>query len=292
MTDQDYVEEQYEDALPQKRVVYTLPEMKQAKVHKDITYKTVEDLDLKLDIYYPAGHTKPTRLPAVVLIHGDAPQRYLKDIKDSGQYVSWGQLIAASGLIAIVANHRSTEELYNVAGAANDVDDILSYIRDHAKKLHINGDTLCIWTASAGGPFGLRAGLFESPPFVNCIVCYYGFTELKAYYDGLYSGPEEEFTQTPPSFSEDDFAEFSAIEHLIHRTGDIPPIFIARAGLDYPILNQALDNFIGTALTQNVELTVMNHPTGQHAFDIRDDDARTHEIIQATLEFMKTHLLQ
>ncbi len=292
MSDQDYIEElPEEDDLLEQRVVYTIPGMKKARVQKDITYKTIEDLELKLDVYHPADHSKSTLLPAVVLIHGDGPQEYLKDIKDSGQYVSWGQLIAASGLIAVIANHRSTEGLHNVAGVANDVDDLISYVRDHTRTLRTDGEKLCIWTASAGGPFGLRAGLFETPPFVNCIVCYYGFTELKAYYDGLYEDSEEELVETPPLFSEDDFAEFSATEYILNRAGDIAPIFIARAGLDYPILNQALDSFINEALAQNVELTVMNHPTGQHGFDVRDDDARSNEIIQATLEFLKTHLL-
>lgn len=35
----------------------------------------------------------------------------------------------------------------------------------------------------------------------------------------------------------------------------------------------------------------MNHPTGVHAFDMLNDDARSREIIRATLEFLKTHLL-
>ncbi len=293
MADQDYIEEQEEGTSLEQRVVYTLPGMKKARVQKDIIYKTVEDLELKLDVYYPAHHSDHSKsTPAVILVHGDGPQEYLKNIKESGQYVSWGQLIAASGLIAVIANHRSTEGLHNVAGVANDVDDLVSYVRDHDKTLHIDGEKLCIWTASAGGPFGLRAGLYETPPFVRCIVCYYGFTELKAYYDGLYGGPEEEFIETPPIFSEDDLAEFSATEYILHRGGDTAPIFIARAGLDYPILNQALDSFISEALTQNIELTVMNHPTGQHGFDVRDDDARSSEIIQATLEFLKVHLLQ
>lgn len=293
MADQDYIEElPEEDDLLEQRVVYSLPGMKKARVQKDITYKTVEDMELKMDVYHPADHAKSAPLPAVILIHGDGPQEYLKDIKDSGQYVSWGQLIAASGLIAVVANHRSTEGLYNVAGVANDVDDLISYVRDHTRTLRIDGENLCIWTASAGGPFGLRASLYETPPFVSCIVCYYGFTELKAYYDGLYGEPEEGLVETPPIFSEDDFAEFSATAYILNRAGDIAPIFIARAGLDYPILNQALDSFINEALAQNIELTVMNHPTGQHGFDVRDDDARSSEIIQATLEFLKTHLLQ
>jgi hypothetical protein len=34
----------------------------------------------------------------------------------------------------------------------------------------------------------------------------------------------------------------------------------------------------------------MNHPTGLHGFDLLNDDARSREILRATLEFVKTHL--
>lgn len=34
----------------------------------------------------------------------------------------------------------------------------------------------------------------------------------------------------------------------------------------------------------------MNHPNGQHGFDIFNDDARSREIIKATLAFMHEHL--
>jgi hypothetical protein len=35
----------------------------------------------------------------------------------------------------------------------------------------------------------------------------------------------------------------------------------------------------------------MTHPGGQHAFDILDDVARSHEIIKRTIEFLKTSLI-
>ena len=37
---------------------------------------------------------------------------------------------------------------------------------------------------------------------------------------------------------------------------------------------------------------LMNHPEGQHSFDMLDDNARSREIIKATLEFIKAHLLK
>jgi hypothetical protein len=248
-------------------VVYTIPNMEQAHVRKNITYKTVETDHLKFDVYYPANHQKHKALPAVLLIHGDGPVDYLKNIKDSGQYTSWGKLIAASGLIAITANHRSTEGLTNVVGVSNDVDDLIAYVREQSEQLHIDA-------------------------FIRCIVSYYGFTELQAYYQGLYGEIEEVSNFIRPTFSEEDFAEFSARDLLLRRVNDTPPMFLARAGLDYPELNAALDNFITEALAQNTTLTVMNHPTGQHGFDIRDPNARSEEIIETSLEFLQTHLLR
>ncbi len=291
MTEQDDLEEQELDDPRRKRVVYTPPAMKKATVSKDIVYKTVEEVDLKLDVYYPPDRQKQTRLPAVILIHGDGTDENLRDIKNSGQYVSWGQLIAAAGLIAVTANHRSSAGLHNAAGVANDIDDLISYVRDNSAALHINEDVLCIWTCSAGAPFGLRAALYENPLYIRCIVCYYGFTQLKAYYDALYSEQSDESPLLPPAFSEEDFDEFSASDLLQRRQGEIPPLFVARAGLDYPELNETLDSFVAEAIAQNVQLDFMNHPTGQHAFDLLDDDPRSHEIIKATLEFLQVNLL-
>lgn len=286
-----------------RQVVYSIPGMEQTQIRKNITYKTIDEVDLHLDIYYPAHYQRHTALPAVIFIHGDGPTPYLQHIKESGQYSSWGKLVAASGLIAVVANRRSTDGLSNVVGVANDIDDLISYVRDHSYDLNINPDTLGIWTCSAGACFALRSALYEAAPFVRAIVCYYGFVELKAYYAALYEQPDsaEETTtasaqpakqQPQPTFSEDDFDEFSATELLLRRTSEPAPLFIARAGLDYPVLNVALDHFISEAIAQNTMVTVMNHPTGQHGFDVEDRDIRSEEIIAATLEFLQTHLLQ
>lgn len=291
MQSQD-TEIQDQQEMQRRPVVYTIPDMEKAQVHKDITYKTIEDLQLTLDIYYPEHYQRQKMLPAVILIHGDGPADYLKNIKDDAQYTSWGKLIAASGLIAVTANHRSSDGLNNVVGVANDIDDLLTYVREHSQRLHVDGKRLGLWTCSSGAPFGLRAALHEIPTALRCLVCYYGFADLKAYYQGLYGEPDENEKYAAPVFTEDDFDEFSASDLLLRRTHDVAPLFVARAGLDYPALNASIDSFIGEALAQNVALTVMNHPAGQHSFDLLDKDARSEEIIEATLEFMQLHLLQ
>ena len=70
----------------------------------------------------------------------------------------------------------------------------------------------------------------------------------------------------------------------------MPPVLVARAGLDHPSLNATIDRFIAAALARNAPLEAMNHPDGRHGFDILDDDPRTREIAARTIEFLRTHL--
>jgi acetyl esterase/lipase len=289
-----HLEETELQQINEKRLVYALPTMRKARVQKNLCYKTVEDIDLLLDIYTPPDHQTTTPLPAVIFLHGDGPDDYLKTIKDSGQFVSWGQLITTLGFIAVTAHHRGTAGLHNIAGVANDIDDLITYVREHSRATGIDADNLCLWTFSAGAPFGFRAALHETPPFIRSLISYYGLTELAPYYHGIYDAQanNDDTLSPPPYLTESELAEFSAIELLQRSMGNIPPLFIARAGLDNARLNQSLDRFVAAALAENAPVTIMNHPDGQHGFDILDNNARSIEIIRATLEFLQEHLVQ
>jgi len=64
--------------------------------------------------------TRKLLLAALLLVHagamaqeanfvsGDAPWEILKDLKDWGVYVSYGQLAAATGFVGVTFNHRLT----------------------------------------------------------------------------------------------------------------------------------------------------------------------------------------
>ena len=287
--------ERDEEDFGQKRIVYEMPGMLAAIVQKDITYKTVDGQELRLDVYYPEEYDGDRRLPAVLFVHGDGPPELLQDAKEWGQYVSWGQLVAAAGLIGVTFNHRSTENLTRLYEVGGDVDDLISYVRDQAGKLGIDAGRLGIWVGSAGGPFGLRAALRGTASYVRCVVSYYGIADLQVYYDepAEVSGGTEETVETEqefPALSEEVFDEFSASASVKKAANGTPPMLIVRAGLDYPQLNASIDRLITAALAKNVNIDVMNHATGRHAFDILDDNARSREIIQATVEFLRAEL--
>jgi hypothetical protein len=76
---------------------------------------------------------------------------------------------------------------------------------------------------------------------------------------------------------------------------DLPedvPLFMVRAGREqFAGLNDALDRFVAKALARNLPVTLVNHATGPHAFDLDDDGDTARDIIKRVLGFLQFHLL-
>ena len=84
---------------------------------------------------------------------------------------------------------------------------------------------------------------------------------------------------------------FSPITYLASDVSTLPPMFIARAGLDeVPTMNDSIDRFVREAISRNASIIVVNHPRGVHGFDNQTDDERSREIIRNAIDFMKLHL--
>lgn len=246
-------------------LVYELPGMDQVPVETDLVYRTIADRELHMDVYHPPGQRPGERRPAVLFVHGDARPEILACAKDWGAYIGWGRLTALSGLVGITFNHRSTEGRTLMGEACSDVAAALSYVRENAGRLGVDPDRICFWVCSAGG-FKLKLALEENPSYIRCAVAYYPVLEL----------------------TEEALQEFSAIRYVSPQAA---PMLLVRAGLDHPALNTGIDRFVQAALAQNMALDLCNHPTGEHAFDIRNPGERSREIIEQTLAFMVRHLL-
>ena len=245
-------------------VVFTAGGMDSIPVQRDIRYR--EAPALEMDVYRPLQQSS-IPLPAVIFVHGDGPPDWLRDIKDWGQYDSWGRLVAAYGMVGVIFNHRSTERGTQIREAAEDIDSLLETVNARAGEYGIDSNRLAIWVASAGGYLGARAA-FNHRAAVRCLVIYYGLME-------------------PIGASEEDVATFSSTPAL---TSDGPSIFVARAGLDNPKLNTGLDAFAAAAIERGLEVEIHNHAAGHHAFDIVDESPRSKEIIGRSLEFLRIHL--
>ena len=260
------------EEMRQMRIVYSVPGMDALGIQRNLEYKIADGQPMHMDIYTPQGPS--LQRPAVVLIHGGPIPR--TGAKDMGVFVSYGQLLAASGFVAVTFNHRflAPERLTDAAG---DVSDLVAHIRENAISLGITQDSLALWAFSGGGPF-LAVPLLQRPAWLRAVVAYYAVLDL------------QKMPQPDEGIGPELLREYSAICSLGEGTRHAPPILVARAGMDNPWLNDGIDRFVQTALERGATLDLLNHPEGRHGFDILDDDARSKQIIISTIRYLGDHL--
>jgi acetyl esterase/lipase len=225
---------------------------------------------LAFDAYYPTN-TAAGPLPAVILVTGfpdsGAKQRLGCHFKDMGAFVSWAQLIAASGCVAFTYVNARPDE---------DVLALLAHVRDHAGRLRVDRRRVGLWACSGHAPNALSMAMRSTPgDGLRCAALCYPYT--------MDHGDATHVAQASRQFG---FVNACAGEAI----GDWPPhvpLFIARAGRDeMPGLNVALDRFVTAALAANLPLTCVNHSTAPHAFDLFDDSPATRDVIKQILEFI------
>ncbi|MCI0486703.1 MAG: alpha/beta hydrolase [Blastocatellia bacterium] len=269
----------YAAAQAQERpIVYSVPGMDRVQVRKNVTYKTAGSVDLKMDIYSPPDLRREARLPAVIFLSGGVGLRVEPRPKDWPAYVSWGRLIAASGMIGVTFTYRLAYPRRQYQEGASDLMDLIAHLRSNAESLNIDGDRLCLIAFSGGGPM-LSVPLRDRPDYIRCIIGFYTFMDT-SHVDPAQAGTSQQVIDA-----------FSPVSHLMKSSRKAPPMLIARAGRDQiQAVNRSIDNFVKVAIEQNLMLDFINHPDGEHGFDAQNDTARTREIIARAIAFMKTHL--
>ena len=129
----------------------------------------------------------------------------------------------------------------------------------------------CVNSVSA--PF-----LQRRPDWLRCAAGFYTIWDLRPLREGS------------SWMTDEGVRKWSCLTALELETVDLPPLLLARAGRDNALLLEGTDAFVRRARERGVDLTVLDHPTGQHGFDTRDDDERSREIIRQALEFFVRHL--
>jgi acetyl esterase/lipase len=267
-------------ALLRAPLIYRAPGTETVSVLRSGAYRAAAEGEPRMDVYAPAGLSEEERRPVVLFIHGGPiPQQLPLLPTDWGVYRGYGSLAAASGWIGVTFNHRYWG-FDRLQQAAEDVSAAVAYVREHADELHADAGRLCLWAFSGGGPF-LADALREPPDGLRCLVAYYAVLDLR---------PLASAEGTAGHVAAETLRRFSPVAAVEERGAMTIPLLLARAGHDSPALNVLLDAFVGASLAANLSLDLLNHPAGEHSFDVRNDDARTREIIGATLTFVRTHL--
>lgn len=259
------------DRIRRQRVVFTMAEMDRVTVRSE-PYRVTGSGALTLDLYYPPDADAAPK-PAVILVTGfsdaGAVRMFGSPFKEMGAFVSWAQLIAASGMVGIsYVNHEP-----------RDIHDVLAHVRKDAASLRIDPDRIGLWACSGHGPNALSVLIEHGAARVRCACLLYPYT-MDLDDAARVAGAAAQFRFVTP-----------AAEKSID---DLPldvPIAIVRAGRDaMPGLNEALDALVAAALARDLPLTLVNHPAGQHAFDLSDDRPASHAVIRQALAFLRSHL--
>jgi hypothetical protein len=252
--------------LAVKKVVYHLPDMERCPVRRDEAYRSTNDGPLMMDIYSPQSRKNGERVPLVVIALGyPDPKGFYRQM---GWAVCWAQLIASSGMAAVI---------YGTRDPADDIHAVLRYIRQLASKLGIDEHQIGFLAASANVVVALSALMQDHA--ISCAALLCGFTMD---FDGS--------TVVAEAAKEYGFVNACAGKSVDDLQANVP-LFIVRAGREhFPGLNEAMDRFVAKALARNLPVTLVNHQTGTHAFYLDDDSDASREIIRQTLFFFQRNL--
>jgi len=251
--------------IAKKKVVYRLAGMDALPVRPDLTYRSTSGARLPLAIYYPTPQLGE-RAPVVIFpfSYPDPEAR----IRMFGPVTSWAQLLGASGIAAV---------LYGAEAPDEDVHAVLRQLREEANVLGLDMDRLGLFASSGNVTVGLSTCMRDR--HVRCAALLCGFTmDLDGSTAVADMGKQFGFVNACAGKSVDDLPD------------DVPMLFI-RAGRDtFPGLNDALDKVVARALARNLPLTLINHATGRHGFDLDEDTEMSRGIVQQVLAFLRLHL--
>lgn len=268
--------ETQQDDVTKRRVVYHISGMGAVTIRRDVEYRATDAGALTMDLYYPPDWKSGARVPAVVFVSGYSDLGFQKmlgcTLKAMRSYISWGQLTAASGLVAIT---------YTTTEPAADIHALLQHVRQNGASLGIDQSRIGVWACSGNVPNALSLLMQEARDYLKCaVLCYGVMLDLEGYTSTAESAKRFGFVNPCAGKSVDDLPRDT-------------PLFIVRAGQDeMPHLNKTLDRFVAKALSCNLAVTLTNHATAPHAFDVLDDSETSREVIRQILAFMRFHLLR
>jgi acetyl esterase/lipase len=261
--------------MADRPLLFRVSGMESVPVRRGVVYRTGAGGPLTIDVYSPPGTTAASRLPVVVFVIGysdvGAVQRLGCPFKEVESYVNWAQLIAASGMVAI---------LYQNEEPGADVRTVLDYLYQHADELRVDATRIGVWASSGNVPVALSTLLRDASPAVKCAALCYGLM--------LEVGGQRYVADAQKLFGFVNATEGKSIADLVPDL----PILLVRAGKDeIPHLNDTIDAFFAAALARNLPITLVNYADAPHAFDLTLDTPRTHDVVRRLVTFLRFNLL-
>jgi acetyl esterase/lipase/sugar lactone lactonase YvrE len=213
----------------------------------------------------PPGARNADRFPVVVIVHGRNNQEVRASA--SGGFLGWARLLAASGFVAVLPDHRLGQGVVSAAGARDDVAAAIAALRGRAADFNADPSRMCFLTFSEG--IAVATPLLQGDTTPRCVAAFYPTVDVTDQRANAWT------FETP---------ELRRDMSLLHR-GFSGPMFVARGGADRADVNEPLAQF-----AQTPSVIVITHASGGHGFERAAPDAESARIIGEAIAFLERSL--
>jgi acetyl esterase/lipase len=134
---------------PAQPLIHPLPDPDRVELRPDLVYTNADGRALAMDAYLPARRAPGARVPAVLLVHGEADPDLLRGVRGWGQYTGWGRLLADQGMAGVAFEHRAILDAGFEAVVA-EVEAALAAVGERAGDLDIDPERIGVAAFSAG----------------------------------------------------------------------------------------------------------------------------------------------
>lgn len=217
------------------------------QIQKDITFKKIDGIDLKGDLYLPL---KSGLKPAVIVVHGGGWDHR------SGDMESICKKLASEGIAAFNITYRlAPEHLY--PKAVTDVKDAITWLSRNSSQYEIDPQKIAGWGYSAGANLILLAGL-EIPQSLKVIVGGGSPTDLTAW-------PKSPLVRQWLGAERDqNLSLWKEASPVTHVTGASPPIFLYHGEWDNIVEIQQMEKLKAVMETNNRSIETFEIPLLGH----------------------------
>lgn len=232
------------------KLVYQTPDMGRVKIVPDIVFTRVDTMALKVDLYYPPSWDGQTSLPAVVFFNSGNLHLYRW-----GGYRDWARLVASHGMIGILYQSKPFATFEQMGETVHDAEALVAFLRNH-QETGVDIGRLGLWASSGNVTSAMDFVQTSEGASIKAFAIHYGMSN-----------------KTIDQFRRD------------------LPVFYVKCGWDNFMAEQRGDAFVTKAVNDwEIPFQFVYHPTGQHAYDVLDNDETSRSIIRQNIEFYERHL--
>lgn len=256
-------------------------------IQRDITYCTLDGVQLKMDLYFPKNAGGKTAL--TVFIHGGG---WSKGDKADRQGQFEIPSMVKAGFTVASLNYRLAPA-YQFPAMIEDVKCAIRSLRAHADEYNIDPNRIGVWGTSAGSHLATLIGLtdanagFERGEYldqssrVQVVVDMFGPADLTT-----------DFSKAFIDLKDTVFADFDGVlaSPITHISADDPPFLILHGDRD-PVVPLSQSQLLYDAMITaglDVEMTVVVN--GNHGFTKPGSTPTREEITAIIVQFFLEHL--